>query len=85
MRDDWMGGLVAVAVAAPVMIVCCGGGGVLLAGIMAALGGLASGLGWIAAGGLALAAAMLWRRIGRRRRPADCCTVPEREEAGQNG
>ncbi|MEQ3730312.1 MULTISPECIES: hypothetical protein [Roseobacteraceae] len=48
MRDNLMGGLLALGVATPVVIVCCGGGTALLA---AAFGGLAawmSGLGWIA-------------------------------------
>ena len=45
MRDNLMGGLIATAVAAPVMVICCGGGGVILGVILWAVGGLMSGLG----------------------------------------
>ena len=65
MRDDWMGGLLAFGVAAPVMVVCCGGGGVILAATLGGIGGWLTGLGGIAAVTAALGGLLFWREIRR--------------------
>ncbi|MBA3446944.1 MAG: hypothetical protein H0T56_04955 [Pseudaminobacter sp.] len=72
MRDDLKGGLLATAVAAPVLIVCGGGGGVLLAGILGAVGVWMSGLGGIAVLIAAAAAALTWLTLHRRNASGDC-------------
>lgn len=63
MRDDLMGGVLAMAVAAPVVIVCRGGGGVVLAGLSGAIGGWLDGLGGAD------------RRSLRRRTGDDACCI----------
>lgn len=73
MRDDLMGGVLATAVAAPVVIVCCGDGGVLLAGLSGAIGGWLGGLGGIAALTVAVGAALSWRSLRRRTSDDACC------------
>ena len=75
MRDNLMGGLIATAVAAPVMVICCGGGGVILGVILGTVGGLMSGLGWIAAHGAAVPA-LDWRSFKKCR--VFCCTKTRR-------
>ncbi|GAB4283715.1 MAG: hypothetical protein Kow0058_02630 [Roseovarius sp.] len=93
MRDDWMGGLLAFAVAAPVMVVCCGGGGIAVAAILGGIGGWLSG--WLSGlGGVATMVAaggglLVWGEIRRRRagrragqhEGAQCC-APTSRKAG---
>ncbi|MDA3887370.1 MAG: hypothetical protein PF443_00935, partial [Allgaiera sp.] len=67
MRDDTMGGLIAFAIATPVVVICCGGGGILMAGILVGLGGWLTGFGGIATMVAALAAMVLLRGYRRRR------------------
>lgn len=67
MRDDWMGGLLAFVIAAPIMVVCCGGGGVILAAILGGVGSWLTGLGGIASVVVALVAMLVWRDIKRYR------------------
>lgn len=86
MRDDLMGGLLATAVAAPLLIVCCRGGGILLAGIVGtvgAVGGWMSGLGGFAVL-IAAAGAALTSRILRRCNFGDCCAAPKKLEIENN-
>lgn len=81
MRDDWMGGLLAFVVAAPIMVICCGGGGVILAAILGGIGGWLTGLGGIATVIAAFGGLLLWREIRRSRArgsatdiaATDCC------------
>ena len=77
MRDNLMGGLIATAVAAPVMVICFGGGGVILGVILRTVGGLMSGLGWIAALGAAAGLA-LTLRIVKRQRTCRCTATATR-------
>lgn len=67
MRDDWMGGLLAFVIAAPIMVICCGGGGVILAAVLGGIGGWLTGLGGIATLIAALVAMLVWREIRRSR------------------
>lgn len=67
MRDGFLAGLLATAIAAPVMILCCGGGGVILAVILGGIGGWFSGLGGIATVIAALGAVLLLREVRRHR------------------
>lgn len=85
MRDDLMGGLLATAVAAPVLIICCGGGGVLLAGIVGAVGGWMSGLGWITVAMVAAGLALTGRTLRRRAASAHCCVSPTHSGVTLNG
>lgn len=71
MRDNIQGGVLATAVAAPLVIVCCGGGGVALTAITGAVGGFFGGFGGLAIAMIAAVAALIWR--GRRSAQADCC------------
>ena len=48
MRDNLMGGLLAFAVAAPVLVVCCGGGTAVLAALFSGIGAWFSGINGIA-------------------------------------
>ncbi|GHE03958.1 hypothetical protein U879_21195 [Defluviimonas sp. 20V17] len=68
MRDDFHGGLLATAIAAPVVVICCGGGGVILSAILGGIGGWLTGLGGIAALTAALGAGLVVRQV-RRKRP----------------
>lgn len=83
MRVDLMGGLLATAFAAPVLIVCCGGGAALLAGLAGAFGGWASGLNWIAVAVAAAGAALAWRTLRRRKNSGG--VSPTRSETDQHG
>ncbi|GAW37196.1 hypothetical protein RA2_04272 [Roseovarius sp. A-2] len=65
MRDDWMGGLLAVGIAAPVMIVCCGGGVALLAATFGGIGAWLTGFGGIS---IALVAAVVFLVVREFRR-----------------
>jgi membrane protein implicated in regulation of membrane protease activity len=85
MRDDLMGGLLATAVAAPVLIVCCGGGAAVLAGLAGAFGGWLSGLNWIAVAVAAAGAALAWRTLHRRKNSGAFCVSPARSETDQHG
>lgn len=78
MRDDLLGGLMATAIAAPLVVVCCGGAP-LLAGLVGAGIGLVSGLGWFTIGPLAALAALIWRSVRRTR--ADGPDAPARPVA----
>lgn len=62
-----MGGLLAFAVAAPIMVLCCGGGGIFLTALLAGIGGWLSGLGGIAILTAALSVFLVWRHIRRNR------------------
>lgn len=63
MRDDYMGGLLAFIIAAPVMVICCGGGGAILAAILSGL----MGLGGIATVLTALGVFLIVRQVLRHR------------------
>lgn len=76
MRDDHMGGLLAFAIAAPIMVICCGGGGVILAAILGGIGGWLSGLGGIATVIAAFGTVLLVREVRRHR----AATEPETEQ-----
>lgn len=73
MRDDLMGGVLATAIAAPIVVVCCGGGGVLFVGLTGAIGGWLSGLGGLAALIVAAGVALSWRSVRRRTGDDACC------------
>ena len=49
MRDNFMGGLLAFAVAAPIVVVCCGGGTAVFAALFGGIGAWLSGMSGIAA------------------------------------
>ena len=66
MRDDFRGGLLATAIATPVVVICCGGG-VILSAILGGIGGWLTGLGGIATMVAALGAGLVVRQIGRKR------------------
>lgn len=65
MRDTHLGGLLAFAIAAPVVFVCCGAGGAVLAAIPAVLVGWFAGLGGIYIFVAALAGVLLVRELRR--------------------
>jgi len=68
MRDGFQGGLVATAIAAPVVILCCGGGAfVLESGAISAVGTWLGGGGLVAAAGVGLVVAFAIRQVIRRR------------------
>ena len=48
MRDNFMGGLLAFAVAAPIVVVCCGGGTAVFAALFGGIGAWLSGMSGIA-------------------------------------
>ncbi|WP_375567559.1 hypothetical protein [Oceaniradius stylonematis] len=85
MRDDLMGGALATAVAAPVLIACCGGGGILLAGFVGAIGGWLTGLTGISVLLAAAAVALTWRTMHRTGKSGDCCVQPGHLEVAQDG
>lgn len=85
MSDDLMGGVLATAVAVPVLIVCCGGGGVLLAGFAGAIGGWLTGFTGISVLLAAAAVALTWRTMRRSKKPGECCVQPSSLEAAQDG
>lgn len=85
MRDNLMGGVLATAVAAPVLIVCCGGGGVLLAGTLGAVGGWLSGFAGIFVVLAAAVAALTWRTIRRGKQSGRCGVSPGKLGDVQDG
>lgn len=67
MRDDYMGGLLAFIIAAPIMVICCGGGGAILAAIIGGVGGWLTGLGGVAIALTALGVFLISRQVLRHR------------------
>lgn len=85
MRDDLISGVLATAVAAPVLIVCCGGGGVLLASVVGAIGGWLTGFTGISVLLAAAAVALTWRTMRRGRKTDECCVQPGTPGGVQDG
>ena len=67
MRDKWMAGLTAYAVAFPIALLCCGGGALLLSASIGAIGGWFSGLSGVALLVAAGFSAVLFKELKKRR------------------
>ncbi|WP_299784371.1 hypothetical protein [uncultured Roseobacter sp.] len=82
MRDNLMGGLLAIGVAAPVMIVCCGGGAALIAALFGGIGAWLSGLGGLSIALVVALAFLIVREVRRAsKRPAETNRSPDRKNA----
>ena len=73
MRDNLIGGLLAVGIAAPVVIVCCGGGAAFLVAVSGGITAWLSGLAGISTALVAALAFLVVRDVRRaiKRRPSN--------------